>query len=198
MFVPAQGASAPTVFKFNSATAIRVLELDGVAWFVAGDVAHALNYRDAANLARVLDDDEKGTHPVSTIKGAQKLLIINESGLYHAVIKSRKPEAVAFRKWVTGTVLPAIRKSGRYEAHAQSVSATYNWPVGSRLLVSCGDDGSQHIKPIPHDAYILTRDQFVRAVGCCVDFPLSSAQLAQVIEGASSRLHRILSHSGRC
>lgn len=196
MFVPAQGASAPTVFHFNTSS-IRVLELDGMAWFVASDVAQALNYRDAANLARVLDDDEKGTHPVSTLKGAQKLLIINESGLYHAVIKSRKTEAVAFRKWVTGTVLPAIRKTGRYEAHSQSATVPLLTTPGNRLLVRLDHDGTQLVKPIPHDAYVLTRDQFVRAVGCCVDFPLSTAQLAQVIEGASSRLHQILSLSGR-
>lgn len=192
MFVPAQGASAPTVFHFTS-TPIRVLELDGMAWFVAGDVAQALNYRDAANLARVLDDDEKGTHPVSTIKGAQKLLIINESGLYHAVIKSRKPEAVAFRKWVTGTVLPAIRQSGRYEQPTRPACGfPLDFTASRRVMIRLDHNGSQHISPIPNDAYVLSRAEIVRAIGCGQDLPLGPAELAEVINGASGRLARVL------
>lgn len=108
-----QGASAPTVFQFRS-TEVRTLVLDGEGWFVASDVAKALGYRDARHMTRYLDDDEKGLRIVETLGGLQELSIINESGLYHAVLKSRKPEARPFRKWVTSEVLPAIRKTGQY------------------------------------------------------------------------------------
>lgn len=112
-----------TTFNFGGISDIRVLEKDGEAWFVASDIAKALEYRDASNMNRNLDDDEKDTQNVSTLGGTQEVSVINESGLYVAILKSRKPEAKRFKKWVTGTVLPAIRKTGGYiagEEHAET------------------------------------------------------------------------------
>ena len=103
------------VFDFED-NAVRVIEKDGEPWFVAADVARVLDFRDAFNATRVLDDDEKGTHNVSTPSGNQEVTMINESGLYHLVLVSRKPEAKKFRKWVTAEVLPSIRKTGMYVA----------------------------------------------------------------------------------
>lgn len=113
MTIESIGASALSVHDFKSIT-VRVVEIDGFAWFVANDVAKALEYRAASDMTRILDDDERGTHIVRTPSGDQEMAIINESGLYHALIKSRKPEAVPFRKWITSEVLPAIRKTGSY------------------------------------------------------------------------------------
>jgi prophage antirepressor-like protein len=110
----AQGATAPAIFTFNH-SAVRVIAIDGEPWFVAGDIAETLGYRDAANMIRLLDDDEKGTQIVSTLGGEQEVSIVSESGMYACVLKSRKPEAKPFRKCVTAEVLPAIRKTGRYE-----------------------------------------------------------------------------------
>lgn len=106
--------SVPSVFTFTSQT-VRVLVIDGAPWFVAADVAEALDYRNAPDMTRILDDDEKGTQIVRTPGGDQELTIINEPGLYAAILKSRKPAAKRFKKWVTAEVLPAIRKTGRYE-----------------------------------------------------------------------------------
>lgn len=103
------------VFDFED-NAVRVVDIDGEPWFVAADVARVLDFRDAFNATRVLDDDEKGTHNVSTPSGDQEMTMINESGLYHLVLVSRKPEAKKFRKWVTAEVLPSIRKTGMYVA----------------------------------------------------------------------------------
>jgi prophage antirepressor-like protein len=111
----AQGATAPTIFNFRS-TAVRTIVLDDVVWFVASDVAKALGYPQAKDMARLLDEDERGRQIVPTPSGEQEVVIINESGLYHAVLRSRKPEARPFRKWVTAEVLPAIRKTGQYTA----------------------------------------------------------------------------------
>lgn len=80
---------------------------DGEPWFVAKDISGILGYRDAANLARRLDEDEKDTQKTSTPSGKQEMTIINESGLYNAVLGSTKPNAREFRKWVTGEVLPS-------------------------------------------------------------------------------------------
>lgn len=96
---------------------VRVIMVAGDPWFVANDVARVLGYRDAFNMCRNLEDDERGTHIVSTPSADQEMNIISESGLYAAVLKSRKDEAKRFRKWVTGEVLPSLRKTGRYQMH---------------------------------------------------------------------------------
>jgi hypothetical protein len=119
------GALVP--FAYGDAL-VRVVEIGADPWFVAGDVAKVLGYKHTPHMLRVLDEDEKGTHTVSTLGGDQKVIIISESGLYHAIFKSRRPDAVKFRKWVTGEVLTAIRKQGVYEmprkaAPAQSAKA---------------------------------------------------------------------------
>ena len=93
---------------------IRTVQLDGEPWFVLKDVCAVLGiskYRDTADR---LDEDERGSARVDTLGGAQDMTIINESGLYNVILRSDKPEARPFRKWVTGEVLPSIRKHGAY------------------------------------------------------------------------------------
>ncbi|HEZ0660603.1 TPA: hypothetical protein WGQ37_000203 [Neisseria meningitidis] len=101
-------------FNFNQ-NAIQVINKNGEAWFIASEVAAMLGYRDSYNMTRILDNDEKGTHNVSTLGGNQDVSVINESGFYHAAFKSRKPEVKPFRKWATSEVLPTIRKTGGYQ-----------------------------------------------------------------------------------
>lgn len=112
-------ASAPIVAVFESASEIRIILIDNEPWFVAVDIAKALNFRNAPDMTRMLDDDEKDTQIVRTLGGNQELTVISESGLYHAVLASRKPEAKVFRKWVTSEVLPTIRKTGSYVVQAE-------------------------------------------------------------------------------
>ena len=103
-------------FEFGG-LALRVcLDAQGEAWFVAKDVAAMLDYRMASDMTRRLDEDEKGTHRVRTPSGDQDMTVINESGLYSAILCSTKPMAKLFKKWVTGEVLPSIRKTGGYIA----------------------------------------------------------------------------------
>lgn len=111
----------PFKFKTNE---VRTIEKQNLIWFVAIDIASILGYRDAEKMTRMLDEDEKDTHTMSTLGGEQETSIINESGLYHALLKSRKPEAKPFRKWVTAEVLPAIRKNGIYEAQKEVPKST--------------------------------------------------------------------------
>ncbi len=111
-------APAPTgniqTFRFTDTLILRGFLRDGEPWFVAQDVSEALEYRNAPDMTRNLDDDEKGTQIVRTLGGDQEMTVINESGLYSAILKSRKPEAKTFKKWVTSEVLPSIRKTGSY------------------------------------------------------------------------------------
>lgn len=140
-----------TLYNFEQMP-VRVLVRDGDPWFIATDVAQLLGYRDAHNAVRMLDDDEKGTHIVSTLGGDQEQIIISESGLYAAILKSRRPEAKRFRRWVTGEVLPAIRRTGRYDGPQGAQAAS----VGERLR-----------------AYLDARQE-VRLEQLCRDLGLSS------------------------
>jgi prophage antirepressor-like protein len=105
-------AVTPFVFPVTGA-AVRVTAQDGEPWFVAKDVCDALGI-GSGNLSRDLDADEQGVIHLMTPGGKQEIKIVNESGLYELVFKSRKPEAKAFKKWVKRDVLPAIRKDGGY------------------------------------------------------------------------------------
>lgn len=87
--------------------------------FVAADVCAALGIEDVRHAVQRLDTDERVVVVVHTLGGPQRTSAVTESGLYHLIFMSRKPEAAAFRRWVTGDVLPAIRRTGRYEHKAQ-------------------------------------------------------------------------------
>ena len=99
---------------------VRTVVIDGEPWFVATDFAALLGYRDAPNMVRMLDDDEVATHKVSSrsLNGheqAREVSIVSESGLYTLIVKSQRPEAKPFRRWVTHEVLPVIARTGYYE-----------------------------------------------------------------------------------
>lgn len=102
-------------FDFNGVN-IRTYLRDDQPWFVVADISDALGYDKVSNAIRILDEDEKGAHIVSTLGGKQKMAVCNESGLYSLIIRSSKPEAKRFKKWVTSEVLPAIRRTGQYQA----------------------------------------------------------------------------------
>lgn len=92
---------------------VRVTMIDNEPWFVAADVCKALEIEPTAT--RRLDDDEKNTLRLTQgTSGNPNVTIVNESGLYSLVLGSRKPEAKAFKRWVTHDVIPAIRKHGVY------------------------------------------------------------------------------------
>ena len=93
---------------------IRTLTIDGEPWFVAADVCRALEIGNPSMTVERLDDDEKGISTIDTLGGKQRMTIINEPGLYSLVLSSRKPEAKAFKRWITHEVIPAIRKYGGY------------------------------------------------------------------------------------
>ena len=108
------------IFNNPSFGSVRAFaDENGEPWFVAADVARVLDYRTASDAIRYLDDDEADTlkqriRSENGVEQERQMLIINESGLYNLVFRSRKPEAKKFRKWVTEEVLPSIRKTGSY------------------------------------------------------------------------------------
>ncbi|MCK0517911.1 phage antirepressor KilAC domain-containing protein [Williamsia sp. DF01-3] len=77
-----------------------------------------LDITNTRNVAARLADDQKGVRSMDTLGGRQNIGVVNESGMYEVVIRSDKPEAVKFRRWITGTVLPEIRRTGSFGAPA--------------------------------------------------------------------------------
>lgn len=103
-------------FAFAPGLNLRTVMRDGAPWFVAKDVCNALSLPKVTDAIKNLDANEvvialASRYPGLPNRGAN---LINESGLYALILKSRKPEAKAFQKWVTSVVLPAIRKDGAY------------------------------------------------------------------------------------
>lgn len=122
-------ATGLQVFNFNeqAGTPIRVQVINADPWFVAKDVCQVLGiekYRDAMSR---LDADERGSVLVDTLGGQQQMGAVNESGLYGLIMRSNKPEAKKFRKWVTSEVLPSIRKTGGYRLSGRRCDDYLDW-----------------------------------------------------------------------
>jgi prophage antirepressor-like protein len=102
-------------FESEEFGTVRTLMIDNEPWFVGKDVAEILGYKESAKAIREhVDDEDKGVSKMDTPGGTQKLLTINESGLYSLIISSKLPKAKQFKRWVTSEVLPTIRKTGGY------------------------------------------------------------------------------------
>ena len=101
------------IFNYNSVE-VRTIQNDGEPWFVLKDVCNVLHIGNSRDVVARLDQDEKGVGQIDTLGGKQEMTIINESGLYNVILRSDKPEAKPFRKWVTSEVLPTIRRHGMY------------------------------------------------------------------------------------
>lgn len=104
------------VFSKSEFGSVRTTMIAGDPWFVGKDVAKALGYTDTACAIRDhVDAEDKGVGEIPTPGGTQQLIVINESGLYSLIFSSKLPSAKRFKRWVTNEVLPAIRRTGKYE-----------------------------------------------------------------------------------
>jgi len=130
---PASGEIVP--FNFGSIRVRVVTDANGEPWFVATDICRVLELAKVESALRVLDDDEKGAHTVSTLGGAQELSTVAEPGLYKLLARSRKPEARKFDRWVRHEVLPAIRRTGSYGVAPRDPIEVLNDPAAMRGLL---------------------------------------------------------------
>lgn len=99
------------IFNYNG-NEVRTIQKDGEPWWVLKDVCAVLDIKNPTDVTRRLDADEVTRFNLGGLSGETN--IINESGLYNVILRSDKPEAKPFRKWVTSEVLPSIRKHGAY------------------------------------------------------------------------------------
>lgn len=119
-------------FIYNSAQ-VRTIEKNGEPWFVLKDVCEILGLSNPSRVAERLDEDERSNFKL----GRQgEVNIISESGLYNVILRSDKPEAKPFRKWVTGEVLPTIRKTGAYSTEDKPSKALEIKERNSRVRLS--------------------------------------------------------------
>lgn len=117
---------------------VRAVLRDGEPWFVAADVCAVLEIVDIRQAVERLDNSERGGCTVPTPGGPQEVRAVNESGLYALIFTSRKPEAQRFRRWVTGEVLPSIRKTGGYrlDDHARPQVSDFRRTQPAEYVIS--------------------------------------------------------------
>lgn len=109
------GNSLPQVFNYTDIP-IHVKSIEAVPWFAAKDVCHVLSIKEPHRAVSGLDDDERQVLTGVDSRGRKnRIIYVNESGMYGLTFRSNKPEAKKFRKWVTNEVLPSIRKTGNYQ-----------------------------------------------------------------------------------
>jgi len=155
-------AIAPVPSDFQG-KAVRTITKNGEVWFVAADACAVLEIGNTTDAVNRLDDDEKGVDSIETLGGPQKLNIVSESGLYSLIFTSRKPEAKAFRRWVTGVVLPTLRRTGQFDMRGEPSQGSpagdeiqgraHNGiavplPGPGRYLVVLFHDGERRIEPL--------------------------------------------------
>ncbi|CDN92000.1 BRO-N domain-containing protein [Agrobacterium tumefaciens] len=118
---------AMQVFEYENNDQFNVIERGGEPWFMLNEVCKKVDIANPADAASRLDDDEKDTIGITdSIGRPRRAIIINESGLYSIILRSTKPEAKRFKKWITSEVLPTIRKTGGYHGKMPAFIRRYN------------------------------------------------------------------------
>ena len=127
------------VFNYNG-NEVRTIQKDGEPWWVLKDVCEVLGLSSPHKVFDRLDEDEKGRNQIPTPGGEQEMTVVNESGLYNVILRSDKPEAKPFRKWVTSEVLPSIRKHGAYMTPETLEQAILNPDMMIKLCTALKDE----------------------------------------------------------
>ena len=138
---PTGANQALQIFNFDGAH-IRVVMVAGEPWWVASDLAAALGYSHGPSAMRMLRPDQKAVRSVYTLGGAQQATVVSESGLYRLVMRSKRPDAERFQDWVTGDVLPSIRKTGRYQVEPTAPAIPQTLSEALRLAADALDRAS--------------------------------------------------------
>lgn len=116
------------VFEYDGQRPFRIIDRNGEPWFVLADICAALGLSNPSVTAQALDDDEKAKLNLGFGSDAT---VVNESGLYTVILRSKDAvtkgtKAYKFRKWVTGEVIPSVRKTGRYGGNTPAFIRRYN------------------------------------------------------------------------
>lgn len=136
------------VFNSDEFGTIRIKTIDGEPWFVAKDVADKLGYAQTSNMMKRIDEEDSKS---SILDGMNmKSSLINESGLYSAIIGSKLDSAKRFKHWVTSEVLPSIRKNGGYIANQENLTPEQivaNALIVAQNIISQKDKQIEEMRP---------------------------------------------------
>lgn len=177
-------------FNFNTTSSVRAFEKDGLTWFIAADVCKALEIQNPTQALEKLDDDERSMFNIGRSEihgGGGNVNIINESGLYILILRSRKAmeqgsTAWKFRKWVTSEVLPTIRKTGGYQI-GQKTTADDRTGLRQAVAALVGRKGIDY-----SSAYSMIHQRF--NVESIEDLP------AEKLPEAVAYVHALTLHTG--
>ena len=134
------------IFKNDEFGNVRTVVVDGEPWFVAKDVCECLDIGNPSQALTRLDSDEKNTIILNEGIGNPEKAVVNEYGLYTLVLGSRKPEAKAFKRWITHEVIPSIRKHGGYLTPEKVEEALLNPDTLIRLATSLKEERARREK----------------------------------------------------
>ena len=185
----------PQVFNNAEFGQLRVIKAnDGEPWFVAKNVCDALGLSNHRSSIALLDDDERGVHTVDTTSGEQDMSIITEAGLYSLILRSRKPGAKAFKRWVTHEVLPSIRKEGGYIAASANDSEA---DIMARALLIAQKTIERNQKRIAElEPKALFADAVAASDGTCLVGELAKMMRQNGVNVGQNRLFKMLRESG--
>lgn len=126
---------------------VRTTVIDGEPWFVAADVCHALDIGNPSDALNRLDDDERTLVSIEGASNGKPVNGVNEPGLYSLVLGSRKPEAKAFKRWITHEVIPAIRKTGGYHVPQSPEEQMAQGILAAQKLLAEKDKRIEEMRP---------------------------------------------------
>lgn len=183
---------------------LRATQIDCEVWFAATDVAKALGYRDANQITRALDDDEKRWSEGTLLECTHSHLgirLINESGLYRVLMRSQRPEAVPFQRWLAHEVVPEIRRNGGYIATSPEDSDA-DIMARALLIAQKTIDRKNELIAL-HEATIedmkpkaLFADAVADSDGTCLIGELAKMMCQNGLEIGQNRLFKLLQRDG--
>lgn len=190
-------------FDFKGASLRTLTDEAGEPWFVAKDVCDILELTNPAVALQSLDDDEKTNLSNSYVwsEPGRRPLIISEPGLYRLVMRSRKPEAKEFQRWVTHEVLPAIRKTGGYipttDADDDMTILAKAVMIGQRTMEAQKQKiAEQQTRIVELDPKARFADAVAASDGTCLVGELAKMLRQNGMDIGQNRLFRLLQADG--
>ena len=178
--------------EFGTVRAIR--DENDEPWFVAKDVCAALGLGNSRQALARLDDDEKGVISADTPGGEQQVQAVNEAGLYSVILGSRKPEARAFKRWVTHEVLPALRRDGGYMV--ARADETPEETMARAVLLAQATIDRQKSRIAELEPKALFADAVAASDGTCLVGELAKMMRQNGVKVGQNRLFAMLREDG--
>lgn len=175
------------MFRFGNQD-IQVLIINDEPWWVANQVCEVLGLKNPRTSIAHLDGDDKGVHTVDTLGGPQTVATVNESGLYSLVLRSRKPEAKEFKRWITRDVLPAIRKTGSYSVQSNMVNLAGVALSDDPIMVMLGAIGNMRMTQIDQERRLSNVEHTLQAnAEAALALPRSTTEVRELTQRENIR-----------